>query len=291
MMSVETIESNDSVENNVELQELKERARKLSEQLKILNASEESSEVSSMIELNEENPPSIEVDRNDNDDIIESLDRAPNIVVDGVDEMEKKTGKERSFVKLLNKTDLGNSLEHVNNILVGIEKDLSSKALENNEKDSILADDVESSDESTEKTWKPHRPKKTISFCLPDLEPNLAEPEPSPDTPSEDKAVIDDGSTSTGENCFDFQERQLADEEVEPQQKERIENKAVQIEKCLGKISKQKYFSDKDEKDKVGDPSGEKKTNEKEVAKTGWPTFEQKQVYTYPDYTTIYKYP
>ena len=252
MMSVETIESNDSVENNVELQELKERARKLSEQLKILNASEESSEVSSMIELNEENPPSIEVDRNGNDYAIENLNRAPNIVV-GFDEMEKKTGKERSFVKLLNKTDLGNSLEHVNNILVGIEKDLSSKALENNEKDSILADDVESSDESTEKTWKPHRPKKTISFCLPDLEPNLAEQELSPDTPSEDKAVIDDGSTSTGENCFDFQERQLADEEVEPQQKERIENKAVQIEKCLGKISKQKYFSDKDEKEKVRD--------------------------------------
>merc|ERR1711963_103648 len=105
-MSVETIESNDSVENNVELQELKERARKLSEQLKILNASEESSEVSSMIELNEENPPSIEVDRNGNDYVIENLNRAPNIDVDGVDEMEKKTG---------------NSLEHVNNILVGIE--------------------------------------------------------------------------------------------------------------------------------------------------------------------------
>ena len=45
---------NDETEDSIELKELKERANKLSEQLKILNTSEDNSEVSSMVEINDD---------------------------------------------------------------------------------------------------------------------------------------------------------------------------------------------------------------------------------------------
>merc|ERR1712179_698888 len=114
-----TVIGHDETDDSMELNELKERANKLSEQLKMLNTSEDNSEVSSMVEINEDEPTIIET-KKENETIEKQEDQSSE--AKGIaKEMNNETApkKQRNFVKLLNKSDLGDSLEEVNNILVG----------------------------------------------------------------------------------------------------------------------------------------------------------------------------
>ena len=245
-----TIIGTDETDESLELNKLKERANKLSEQLRILNTTEDnSSEVSSMVEINDEDEQTI-IEIKEENKLVEKhaeadqdLENKPLYEVENIETAPKK---QRSFVKLLNKSDLGDSLEEVNNILVGIEQDLA-----NNVEDK-KSDDESSNDESSDKTWNPHKPKKAISFCLPEIPPTSECIEQ--DSPSDDKAVIDDES-SYSDDISDKTNEVFT--EV-TSQKKRIAEKAWLIEKSFGNISKQKYFSNQDtnkkEKDKTEAP-------------------------------------
>ena len=274
----------DETDESMELNELKERANKLSEQLKMLNTSEDNSEVSSMVEINEDEPTIVEA--KEENKAIEKEEDQSSEAKDNVKVMNNETTpkKQRSFVKLLNKSDLGDSLEEVNNILVGIEQDLASNVeAESDSKQCNQLSDDEGSNESSEKTWNPHKPKKAISFCLPDIPPVKAD-SIEQDSPSDDKAVIDDESSYSD----DISDKNEMFTEVSIQNK-RIDEKAKQIEKSLGNISKQKYFSNKDSK-KVKEEAQNNSVSQM-TKKPCWPVFEQRQVYAYPDYNpTVYRY-
>merc|ERR1712106_689784 len=266
----------DDADESLELKELKERANKLSEQLKMLNTSEDTSEVSSMVELNDDELTIVESKRENETELQEHEDsetfQAISLVANVSEENLAPSAprKQRNFAKLLNKTVLGDSLEEVNSILVGIDQDLASN------------------DESSDKTWNPHRPKKTISFCLPEIPPTLSIDQ---DSPSDDKAVIDDDSFSSEANVSEdsYNSNRIINDNTT--QKERIYDKARQIEKCLGTISKQKYFSNLDERNNAKyKEKTSTSTDTPKLLKTGWPALKQKQPYTYPDLTpSVYR--
>ena len=133
----------------MELIALKERANKLSEQLKLLNASEDNSEVTSMVEINDEENTIIETDDDTKKgkfkEKTEDSDLSPvvnNIANENSSPVVPR--KQRNFVQLMNKTVLGDSLEEVNKILVGIEQDLAINNLNNEEKQESASDDKSS---------------------------------------------------------------------------------------------------------------------------------------------------
>jgi len=287
----------DEADESLELKELKERANKLSEQLKMLNTSEDTSEVSSMVELNDDELTIVESKRENETELQEHEDsetlQAISLVANVSEEdlVPSAPRKQRNFAKLLNKTVLGDSLEEVNSILVGIDQDMASNDIHENddiEKKYNNNIEEESSDESSDKTWNPHRPKKTISFCLPEIPPTLSIDQ---DSPSDDKAVIDDDSFSSEANVSEdsYNSNRIINDNTT--QKERIYDKARQIEKCLGTISKQKYFSNLDERNNAKNKEKTStSTDTPKSLKTGWPALKQKQPYTYPDLTpSVYR--
>eukprot|EP00092_Neocalanus_flemingeri_P039208 GFUD01042678.1.p1 GENE.GFUD01042678.1~~GFUD01042678.1.p1 ORF type:complete len:441 (+),score=140.16 GFUD01042678.1:114-1325(+) len=291
---VEMIEGGDETDDSIELMELKERASKLSEQLRILNASNDNSEVSSMVEINDEENTIIETDieavtptekSSVNFLTSEALPAMENVPKEKLSSAVPK--KQRDFVQLLNKTTMSDSLEEVNKILIGIEQNLASNDMDEDINPNEKSEDV-SNTESLDQSGKSSRPKKTISFCLPEIPSALAE-SIDQDSPSDDKALIDDQSISSeatvSENLSNINEMQC---EITDQRK-KIELRAKNIEKSLGKISKQKYFSDQQEK-KPTKPEERTTTEKQKTPQTGWPTLKQKEVYAYPDYTpSVYR--
>jgi len=291
--NVEIVEAIDNTEDSLELIALKERANKLSEQLKLLNASEDNSEVSSMVEINDEENTIIETDDDTKKgkfkEKTEDSDLSPvvnNIANENGSPVVPR--KQRNFVQLMNKTVLGDSLEEVNKILVGIEQDLAINNLNNEEKQESASDDKSSSDDYSDKDEKQRRPKKTISFCLPEIPPTQAESSDQ-DSPSDDKALIDDHSFSSEATVSE----NLANvNDIQPlitDQRKKIELKALKIEQSFGNICKQKYFSDQDKKQDVKTEVGAETVKDKS-SNTGWKSVQQKEVYAYPDYTpSVYR--
>ena len=246
-----------------------------------------------MIEMNDE-------DANDDERTvieIEPEESKDEVIFEDTSE-EKKAGKQRAFVKLLNRSALGESLEEVNDILVGIEKELSENDKEHNLDEDLKSNyelstkqDESSSEGSSEKTWKPHGAKKGITFSLPDLETPKTNGTPSE---ADDIAVIEEEQSISSEATVTEIPENIMENKSElsaPTQKERIEVKCREIEKSLGKISKQKYFSNLDGKRQKEFSETETGVEKEGVKKVCEPKVEtSKSLYSYPDLTpSVYR--
>merc|ERR1711936_1275711 len=116
-----------------------------------------------MIEIDNDENTVIEIDRDEEQNII----REKSCLNTDAKSNTPIPGKQRDFVQLLNKSVLSDSLQEVNKILVGIEQDLAN----NDNKEILEKQSNENSEEasngqSSDKSIKVNRPKKTISFCL-----------------------------------------------------------------------------------------------------------------------------
>ena len=254
------VEAFDQLDASVELEELRARANKLSEELKKLNSDDDQSSLSSMIELDVEEDNFLLMNDTDEFDKNEFVVLQENKI--------EVTKKERNFVKLLNKPD--------------VPQDAKTNFV-----------DMEECKESNTACSGENSPKKSISFILPGESASTLK---LTESPSEDFAVIDDESSESNasEQIPNFeihQESQSIQKAIHPncdgnsknELKAKIEKKAEKIEQSLGRISKQKYFSDRDTR---SDDRAKVGRRARSADRSGFSKFQQSSQFCYPDLST-----
>ena len=127
--------------------------------------------------------------------------------------------------------------------------------------------------------------KKSISFSLTVNEiVKSDESSVSEEGEGNDDAIMDDVVSISSENTVTDNIPNIAANEIHPDvkaQRDKIERKANIMLENIGRVTKQKYFDDrdgrKDEEEKVRKPAQEKTMSK----------FDQKSLYSYPDATSI----
>jgi len=217
-------DSSSKTNESVEIEDLQERAEKLSEQIKELNVRDDNSETSS----------SSQAEDHDEGTVIEKLSEKE--VVD-------------------QKDSVGESLEKVNSILIGIDKELGNNNFNMDNNLALKESPASVSGEfilvqTDSDSLKEEKSKKTLSFSLPEKEKSLS-------SDNDDAEMDDIHSISSEASMTDNIQNLVTNEHIEDieEQRRKIENKSKKILENYGKISKQKYFDDRD-----GRKSNEKKT-------------------------------
>jgi len=254
----ETTESN---EESVDFDQLKDRVKKLSEDIKQLTVAEEDRE-KSVIE-----PDDITV--------IENKDNPDSSQADSIDVVN--IGGKKPEEGLM-KVSVSDSLNAVNKLLTEIDDDLTSQLAEahdplrnNNENDVVRDKSFDSIREE--------KSKKSISFSFPPEERRLL---------SDSSLCYDDNDEALMDECLHSisSEATVTDNIPnivislnEPDQRTKIEAKAARILDNYGNIPKQKYFDDRD--GRKGEKGQTLETDMK--TKNRLPVFDQRVLFKYPD--------
>jgi len=253
-LTLGTSESNESIA----LMDLKERADNLSDKIKKLSVAEDSSERSSSV--------------NDEDVTI--------TVVESKQRIDEKDGsveedKEREDV---NNVSVSESLVVVNKILSDIDQDLDNHLTEEGIPEVV---DNASRGGQPEKNFsfdslREEKSKKSISFSLPE---ERRKSDSSVD--DNDDALMDDVHSISSEATVTDNIHNILSHETHPDveaQRAKIEMKAKILLGGIGRVTKQKYFDDRD-----GRKDGPRNLRAKETEAHKFPIFDQKTVFKYPD--------
>ena len=143
------------------------------------------------------------------------------------------------------KDSVGESLEKVNSILIGIDKELGNNNFNMDNNLALKESPASVSGEfilvqTDSDSLKEEKSKKTLSFSLPGKEKSLSS--------DNDEAEMDDIHSISSENSMTDNIQNLVNNEhieVVEEQRRKIENKSKKILENYGKISKQKYFDDR----------------------------------------------